>query len=238
MSDARCSRTSAHSCHSGLICATHDSESRDRRVCGSASCPAACRESCHLHAPHARTHARTHASACTRAVGALTHQGSRVHEGRLPPHGAAILRLPTSAPGLGSPHAHLHSASTLPLLCICSGTALPPWHHYFVRALPHLHQDGAHPLPTSATGLDSTNAHVCAMIGLSHCRQLQWDWAHRVSTSAPGLGSPSANICPGLPSPTAHICTGTALSHCPHLRRDWAHPLPTSAPGLGSPTAP
>ncbi len=187
MSDARCLRTSAHSRHSGLICATHDSESRDRRGCGSASCAVACRECVSAARTHAHTHTRAHAhtQAHARAVGALAHPGSRVHEERAHRH--------TGLGSSGCPHlrqdwAHPH---------------LDPVRDCAAATTVHLHRDCAS-LPGTITSF--VPCHVCTRSGLVHSPHLQRD------LTQPSLRSCRATYAPGLRSPSDHICAGTALA--------------------------
>jgi hypothetical protein len=167
---------------------------------------------------HTRAHAKLHAGA--RTISALTHPGSRVHQGRaqrrtgLRSSGCPHLHrdcaqpTPTSAPGLGSPTSH-----------ICTGTAPSP-------------------LPTSTPGLGSPTSHIYTGTGLAHCPQLHRDCAQPASHIYTGTGLAH---CPLLPRdcarPQATTASGLRSAHCPHLHRDCAHPLPTSASGLGSPTA-
>jgi hypothetical protein len=210
---------------SGLICATHDSESRV------VSCPVACRDCVSAARTHKATHARTHTCTHTRArrrCRSPSRQPSARGQGA-PPHWASILRLPTFAQGLSSPR----PTSTLG---VNASTTV------------HLHRDWAHPLPTSAPGLrrcrNCTSApglrrcpgsitsfmpcrHLHWELG-AHCPRRHWECAASVAHACIGTGSP--------PAADSHLRLD-CVHAVPHLHRDWARPLPTSAPGLRSATA-
>ena len=144
------------------------------------------------------THARTHAPARTHAH-ARAHTHTQAHARRrcpyptrqprargqgAPPHWASILGLPTSAQGLGSP----------PPTSALGANAATTVHLHRGSHCPHLRRDCARPLPTSAPGLGSATAHICAGTALAHCPHLHRDCAPALHESSPGLGSQSAHI--------------------------------------------
>jgi hypothetical protein len=186
---------------------------------------------------HTNTHARTHTCTHTparRRCRSPSRQPSALGQGA-PPHWASILRLPTSAQGLGSPPPTsalgVNASTTVHL------------HRDWAHPRPHLHRDCAdaatvHLHRDCAAALDpslrSCPAHICTGTWAPTAHVGTGTAPPPLPTPALGLGSPpAANSF----SPLHRDCP-----NCAHLRPDCVAALEacgcaTFAPGLGASTA-